>query len=64
MSNCGSNCKCKPKEKDKIEDIKFMIRKLQIGSYTCCTKTPEDYYHKEWCMYRRIKEVLDEIEKY
>lgn len=44
------------------ESIRYKLLKLQMGSCTCCTKTPEVKYHLADCNYRLASEMLEYVQ--
>ena len=41
------------------EMLKDMLSKCLISSCSCVTKSPEVEFHKPYCLYRRIKEIIN-----
>lgn len=44
--------------------METQIRKMQIGSCNCLTKTPDLQYHKGWCKYRKLGNAIETFEKW
>lgn len=47
--------------KEGAKNAKWSLLKLQTGSCTCCTKTPDIDCHHEKCRYRQIKEISNKL---
>lgn len=45
---------------ERINRLEEALNICLVGSCKCMTKTPEVEYHKEWCPYRKIQEVLND----